>query len=622
MGEQSREPLTTSIPDPTRLREDYKRIVRAVGVERVREILETIEEHLDNERDASGRSLTDKEMDLATHKGREDRAGGPGPDLLLLIVGYSPEPLLLAAVYHEPREVVLLKSLDLDRDYLVKLAERWDRFVGPRLPDLPPGEQLLRDGRGVRDSPEDLFRTVAKVVGQARRGGAARIVLDITGAKKTMVAGAFLAAGHLGIETSYVDFDHYDSVLRRPLPGSPRPGLLPHPAELFRLGERRELASLFEAGRYEEVRRRAERLAEAAGSATVTQVLGEEEAERQAHGFTRLARIAGAYQLWADGFYRDAAEGIRDIPGLPMPPQVEALAEVWPSWRADDSEEQRRPGSIVKALGPDRVLESPVVPMAYFVDLLVRWGREQIARSPRDGFLRLYGAIESLFFWAFHALAEGRREALELVPEDPRAWRELLDRFAEDEDGRPIDWPGFLLADLVDQCRDSSTMALAVLAARMRPVRIRLDRLKDRLGSRFVDVRRLASSVALTCNPPPLAPEQWDALMDKKSGLNHFRTLRNKAVHWCVPVSVPTAQEFLGLFAKAANFLLPLVSEGVERNLADRPEELRRFQGWAGYLDRAIRGEVAQELRPRPFAEVAALAGLELETSEDGKGLA
>lgn len=46
------------------------------------------------------------------------------------------------------------------------------------------------------------------------------VVMDITGGKNTMVAGAFLAAAALRIPTYYLDFKEYNPYLRRPEPGT------------------------------------------------------------------------------------------------------------------------------------------------------------------------------------------------------------------------------------------------------------------------------------------------------------------------------------------------------------------------------------------------------------------
>ena len=164
---------------------------------------------------------------------REER-----PDLLILCVGYSPEPSVLAVAHHAPAEVFLLLEDRLQQDYLDSLEKLWDRYCGElRLP------QFARlDKRKVQGSPAALFVAVREVVEERQRDSSGlKIVLDITGAKKSMIAGAFLAAGFLDLETSYVDFEEYDPVLRRPVPGTSRPGHLQHPYGLFKLREETRL---------------------------------------------------------------------------------------------------------------------------------------------------------------------------------------------------------------------------------------------------------------------------------------------------------------------------------------------------------------------------------------------
>ncbi len=177
--------------------------------------------------------------------------------MLILTVGYSPEPVFLSLAYHAPRKIFLLLERRLARSYLASLGELWETYREalelPAWDDRRRGPRRTVVKRRVRDSPGELFQAVRRIVAEHpgdRRG----VVLDITGAKKSMIAGAFLAAGYFDLEASYVDFSGYDPALRRPDPASYRTVALRHPRELFRLRDERRLEEAFAGRRYREAR--------------------------------------------------------------------------------------------------------------------------------------------------------------------------------------------------------------------------------------------------------------------------------------------------------------------------------------------------------------------------------
>jgi hypothetical protein len=225
------------------LEDDYQALLLREGLPEVREDLRRIKAVLRyGHAGETGPSLFERELDEARASGasRREAADLAPPDLLLLTVGTSPEPLLLAVAHHAPARVALLIEEHFDDDERRELERLWNR-VRERLEQPPFGEVAWRR---VRADPGSLFRDVEQQVQAARADGVERIVLDFTGAKKTMVAGAFLAAGFLELEASYVNFRDYDSTLNRPVPGTSFPVAVPHPVELFRPreGERTEIA--------------------------------------------------------------------------------------------------------------------------------------------------------------------------------------------------------------------------------------------------------------------------------------------------------------------------------------------------------------------------------------------
>ena len=102
--------------------------------------------------------------------------------------------------------------------------------------------------------------------------------------------------------------------------------------------------------------------------------------------------------------------------------------------------------------------------MAYLLDVLV-WNDEAAVRSqPRSGFLRLYGAAESLIFFAFEAFAGRDPKVLKVSYEDSAALDPLKAAFPTDRRGGMIDWQKEIRRAATSFFRISSLAALRVLA--------------------------------------------------------------------------------------------------------------------------------------------------------------
>ena len=63
------------------------------------------------------------------------------------------------------------------------------------------------------DRPDAVFQGLCEHVLPDRQAGK-RVIVDVTGAKKSMVAGAFLFAAYADMPISYVDFDEYDEEMQ------------------------------------------------------------------------------------------------------------------------------------------------------------------------------------------------------------------------------------------------------------------------------------------------------------------------------------------------------------------------------------------------------------------------
>ena len=128
-------------------------------------------------------------------------------DVLFSILGFTPEPIILAARALKPKKHIIIhdKSVAYNKDN--------NDFL-PKF--LPKGfEKIeLKD-----ESFETIYDTLKE---QMAFNEGKSYAINITGGKKSMVASASIFARDFNSTIIYVDYDEYDSDLRRPMPGTER----------------------------------------------------------------------------------------------------------------------------------------------------------------------------------------------------------------------------------------------------------------------------------------------------------------------------------------------------------------------------------------------------------------
>ena len=71
-------------------------------------------------------------------------------------------------------------------------------------------------------------------------------------------------------------------------------------------------------------------------------------------------------------------------------------------------------------------------------------GEERIAETPRECYLRLYGTIESVVFFAFHVFVTRRPERLQVTPREAGGLDAFRARYPQERQGGALDWDGVL----------------------------------------------------------------------------------------------------------------------------------------------------------------------------------
>lgn len=138
-------------------------------------------------------------------------------DLLVSLMGFSPETTVLAAMFMQPQKLVVIAS-----DRTEPYSRQCTTFLTQH--GLLDSERI--DVRIVDPSNADaLFAILRDILS----GATGRRCVDVTGGKKIMSAVAAHVAWGLSVPVCYVESGAYNPQLRRPEPGSERIVILEPP---------------------------------------------------------------------------------------------------------------------------------------------------------------------------------------------------------------------------------------------------------------------------------------------------------------------------------------------------------------------------------------------------------
>lgn len=202
----------------------------------------------DQARDYHTEHLLDWELGQ-TRQAFLDAHGGAAPrvDVLVSMVGFSPETTVSTAHTLRPRHLVLVyskkshKNLDHIHEQLVaRRGVLSPRSITTRLCEAA--------------DPADIYKVIHAALDEARHlldlePEAASEYIDITGGKKVMSATSALVAWQLDLNICYIDSD-IDPLTRKPAPGSTRVIELGNPMTIFGAEELAVGERLFDAGNH------------------------------------------------------------------------------------------------------------------------------------------------------------------------------------------------------------------------------------------------------------------------------------------------------------------------------------------------------------------------------------
>jgi hypothetical protein len=453
--------------------------------------------------------------------------------ILVQLVGFSWDPLFVSLCMYKPKKVVLIlnkwynekEGAGKGDDYIEFIEKIRNRGLIERIPETcpKPHEPLGSD------TPEEVFQFLQKHILSLLNEGQ-EAVIDITGAKKSMVSGAYLFASYTNCPVSYVDYDEYSEEFRRPFGYTCRINELENPSELFRLRDWERVKVLYNQYSF----KGAAKLLRDIRECTERFLGGKSEHVAQ------LEECLEFYGLWDNGDYRSAWNEHQKLSNTmkvpPCPLAVEKLHEIWPDkTNLDDG--------IRNLEGQDKIEDSIYLKD----DEIVTYSRDELEKIER--LIRINEDFRSALL-----RAAGLNEFL-LRARVVRLWMEdnfILD--IEDKEHSRKNIKGKNLHEADKEILNSPGVRL-FLSLRWKPgrnkdvIKFKLESLKTAEGHRSQNAQMLCKF--------------WDGIMD----LCKIFVLRNKVIHFClsIPGDVAVAAEEvaranLGDFEK--NWIRNKVPEG------------------------------------------------------------
>ena len=176
-------------------------------------------------------------------------------DYGIYLIGFSEDPIILSLGFMRPRNIYFIYSEESEEmlELLIEGFSYFDEEMRERV------EKALQKGYKTKlrnsSDPAETFKTIKNVVQNIRSNGQdKKIMVDITGGKKTMVSGAFSSTSLLkDVDIIYVDFGSYNDIKRKPEYCTEFISKLQNPNNIYRYTDLERIKGLFNSHRYDVV---------------------------------------------------------------------------------------------------------------------------------------------------------------------------------------------------------------------------------------------------------------------------------------------------------------------------------------------------------------------------------
>ena len=344
----------------------------------------------DSHRELNNKSLLEAELEYARQRREEPSLC----QILVLPVGYSLEPLLQTVCVYQPQKLALLlnkedyvvergfkKESHAYAEHVVEAVENvQEKGLIQKLPDFLE-ESQGKTGFSIESKPDAVFKKLVELLKDETD-----IVIDVTGGKKSMVAGAYMYAAYAKARISYVDFEEYDIKHRRPYGFNCKIGGLTNPYKTFALREWERLKILYESYQF--------RAAEEILSKDICDAM-ENAIPASKEAMQKLKKFLTYHEKWERGDFRGAKQAAEELASnvgkFQQPSAVVELGDQW--YEISGNKYINSPRHFY---GNTRALQ------VYVYDELERIGRLiEYKQDYRSAFLRAGGVNEIVMLLIF-----------------------------------------------------------------------------------------------------------------------------------------------------------------------------------------------------------------------------
>ena len=358
----------------------------------------------ESRRELDGQSLLKAELAWA---GKRGQISSTPCETLVLLVGLSLEPLMQSVCVHKPGKVVLILNEEgypgegwrefahhvinsIKRLVEKGLIEKLPQFLGPDSMGYPTSDQ-----------PEAVFGKLVRVLHDEEN-----VVIDVTGGKKSMVTGAFMYAAYSGTRISYVDFENYDKVHRRPYGFSCKIADLANPYHEFALRDWEKLRELYNKYQFHNAIEILDK---------ITDVMKRAIPE-SGEPIKRLRDFLNYYEKWDRGDFRGAKEVAANLEAFDQPTAVIELCDKW--YQIMDGNFANKPKGFY---GDKRGLQVYVCDEIERIKRLIEYSEDY-----RSAFVRAGGVNEVVMLARAVELATNRADILDPLDEKTPSARKVF----------------------------------------------------------------------------------------------------------------------------------------------------------------------------------------------------
>lgn len=236
-------------------------------------------------------------------------------DTGIYLVGYSIMPVILSILQIQPSSIVFVATDDT-QDFIDEIKNGIKSVADKYYQTIEKAMELTT----IKDlsDPAEVFQIIDRIIYKYE---GKKLAIDITGGKKTMVAGAFMASAHSRTcDIFYIDFEQYNSRNSEPVYGTEFLANLPNPSEIFSLTDWDRLISLKENYQFKEA------LIEVEKIKNNIKKYGKYFSDKFTDELTRLKTEITGFAFWDDYRYKQALTYLPDSPALKVLQKISQMS--------------------------------------------------------------------------------------------------------------------------------------------------------------------------------------------------------------------------------------------------------------------------------------------------------